>query len=149
MGRLLKIAVRDALRSPMQVSEEGNITIEAGLDGDYRGKLENRQITVISREAWERTCADFGEDLPWTTRRANLLVEGVDLEETTGATIHVGEAILEAKGETVPCPRMEEARAGLQAVMEPEWRGGVFCVVVKGGRVRAGDEVTVKVAVSA
>lgn len=143
MGKLLKVAIREASRAPMQVSEAGNITLEGGLDGDYRGKMEGRQVTLISREGWENACTDLGDEVPWTTRRSNLLVEGIDLAETSGATIQVGEAVLAVTAETVPCPRMEEARAGLQEALKPEWRGGVCCKVVKGGAIKAGDEVTV------
>jgi MOSC domain-containing protein YiiM len=144
MGRLLEVAVRDALRAPMQVSDSGTMTAEGGLDGDYRGTMKGRQVTLMSKEAWEETCADLGETLPWTTRRANLLVEGVDLAKSTGATIQVGDVVLEVNGETVPCGRMKEARPGLELALESGWRGGVFCTVVKGGAVRVGDEVAVK-----
>ena len=44
---------------------------------------------------------------------------------------------------TSPCARMEAARKGLLKALHPEWRGGVTCKVLEGGRVSIGDEVTV------
>ena len=57
------------------------ICVEAGLAGDSKGaRFPLRQITVLAREAWEAAAAALGDpDLPWTVRRANLLVEGVEL----------------------------------------------------------------------
>ena len=50
--------------------------------------------------------------------------------------------LLEVTYPTTPCARMDEARAGLRA-LHPEWRGGVTCKVLEGGRVAIGDNVTV------
>ena len=149
MGALLDILVRDASRAPMQHREEVAITTEAGLEGDYRGRHEGRQVTVVVREAWEAALKDLAKDLPWSTRRANLLVEGVNLETSTGQTLYIGDIVLHITGETLPCPRMEEACAGLQDALAPEWRGGVTCTVVQGGAIKIGDSVRVEAEVLA
>lgn len=149
MGKLLNIAVRDASRAPMQSLQDAEITVSSGVAHDYRGTRENRQVTVLVREAWEAACADLGEDLPWTTRRANLLIEGVDLQESAGSHLCVGPVRLQITGETLPCSRMDEARQGLQAALAPAWRAGVTCRVLEGGTVRIGDPVRIEQPVSA
>lgn len=125
----------------MTLHTERAVGLVTGLEGDFRGRTRNRQVTVLSREAWAAACAAVGADLPWTTRRANLLVEGLDLEETTGQRLHIGEVVLEITGETRPCTRMEEAHAGLREALTPGWRGGVTCRVVTPGTVRTGATV--------
>jgi MOSC domain-containing protein YiiM len=80
-------------------------------------------------------------DLPWTDRRANLLIEGLQLEETTGRLLRVGDLLLEVTGETKPCDRMEEAAPGLRGALSSDWRGGVTCRVVEGGSISVGDIV--------
>ena len=109
-----------------------------GVDGDHRGQLRHRQVTVITREGWEAACAELGQQLPWTTRRANILVEGLALAEATGRTIRIGEVALTITGETDPCSRMEEQVPGLRDALTPEWRGGVTCDVAHGGEVAVG-----------
>ena len=114
---------------------------EEGLDGDFRGRSVNRQVTVLAQEDWREACSELGVDLPWTTRRANLLIEGVSLFDTAGANLHIGSAILEITGETEPCARMEECHEGLRDALTPHWRGGVCCRVVAGGFLNVGASV--------
>lgn len=123
----------------METLDATTISVSAGVDGDHRGQLRCRQVTVITREGWEAACAELGQQLPWTTRRANILVEGLALAEATGRTIRIGEVALTITGETDPCSRMEEQAPGLCDALTPEWRGGVTCDVAHGGEVAVGD----------
>ncbi len=138
-GTVVAIARRARTRAPMESLQAATVTVEAGVDGDVRGQLRDRQVTVLGQEGWEAACADLGRELPWTTRRANILVRGLQLKETVGKTIRIGSLTLEVTDETDPCSRMEEQAAGLLAALTPEWRGGVTCRVVSGGVVRVGD----------
>ncbi|HLU06817.1 MAG TPA: MOSC domain-containing protein [Woeseiaceae bacterium] len=144
MGRLAGIARRDRKRAPMQTLEHAEISSESGVACDFRGKPGPRQVTVISAAAWQAACAELNDDLPWTTRRANLLVEDVELPKSIGAILRVGPVRLQITGEVDPCSRMEEQRPGLKAALQPEWRGGVSCTVIAGGPVSLGDEVEVE-----
>jgi MOSC domain-containing protein YiiM len=141
MGKVLQIAIREASRAPMQMLEVSDVTTDKGLVGDFRGSVAGRQVTVVVREAWQAACEDLGIDLDWTTRRANLLVEGLNLNMTTGKRLHIGDVVLHITGETTPCPRMEEAQVGLQEALVPDWRAGVTCVVNTEGEIRVGDSV--------
>ena len=145
-GRLLSIAVREKSRAPMRELEQGEVSIKHGLLGDFRGTPGKRQITVLAVEDWQSACSELQRDLPWTTRRANLLVEGLKLAHTTDATIRIGDVVLRVTGETTPCSRMEEAAAGLYAALLPGWRGGVCCRVEAGGMLTAGNELVLTTA---
>ena len=148
-GRLIGMARRAAKRAPMETLERGRIGVECGLEGDFRGvrrpgKLPNRQVTILAREGWEAACAELGRRLPWTTRRANLLVEGIRLPRCVGDVLAIGDVRLEITVEVEPCERMEEAAPGLQVAMRPDWRGGVGCRVLAGGYVAIGDEIWIE-----
>ncbi len=150
-GRLIGIARRPVPRAPMEEVTAGHIGIDTGLDGDHKGpKFALRRITVLSREAWEAALAELEPPavLPWTTRRANLLVEGVRLPRARGGVVRVGPVLLEVTYPTQPCRRMEEARAGLLKALHPDWRGGITCRVLEEGTVRLGDEVHILVSPS-
>jgi MOSC domain-containing protein YiiM len=132
----------------MEELTRGSITVDAGLEGDFRGaKVKSRQITILALEAWNDAMAELGDlagpcDLPWTTRRANLLVEGVLLPRAVGAQLRIGDVLLEVTGQTNPCHRMEQARIGLFSALQLHWRGGVTCRVIESGIVARGDRVT-------
>jgi MOSC domain-containing protein YiiM len=143
MGRLVGIARREQKRAEMETLENAEISEETGVANDSRGKPGKRQVTIISRAAWAAACDDLGRQIPWTTRRANLLVEGVDLPQRTGDVIEIAGVRLLVTMEVDPCSRMEEQFEGLREALTPEWRGGVACTVLKGGSVRLGDDVSV------
>lgn len=148
-GRLAAIARRAKSRVPMEELAAGTITRESGLTGDFRGsKFPTRQITVLAIEDWNAALADLSgiagpPDLPWTTRRANLLVEGIRLPRAKGAVLRIGAVVLEVTGQTNPCHRMEEAHRGLLSALHKDWRGGVTCRVVEAGDIELGDRVSV------
>jgi MOSC domain-containing protein YiiM len=97
----------------------------------------------VFREGWDAACRELGVELPWTTRRANLFVEGVPVP-AEGKRLVIGSLVLEVTQETEPCQLMEAAHRGLRAALTPEWRGGVCCRVVQGGTIRVGDRVDVE-----
>ena len=143
MGRLVGIARREAKRADMEILEDAEISEQTGVANDFRGKPGKRQVTLVSASAWAAVCDDLGQELPWTIRRANLLVEDINLPQRTGDVIEVGTVRLLVTMEVDPCSRMEEQAEGLKEAMTPEWRGGVACTVLKGGTVRLGDDVAV------
>lgn len=159
VGRLVGIARRDARKAPMEVCQMGVITLDAGLLGDHKGlKYKKRAITVLALEDWRLALreaalagglhdgAEFERiaTLEWTTRRANLLVEGVELPKAPGGRLQIGAAVaLEVTYPCQPCRRMDEAFVGLLKAMHPDWRGGVVMKVVAGGAVAVGDRVEV------
>ena len=142
MAKLIGIAVRPA--GPHDINELDNVQISTtdGVAGDKRSRPGKRQVTLMSKDAWDIACKELDINIPWTIRRANLLVDDLPLKETTGQFIHCGELILEITGETDPCKLMEAAQSGLLKALKPDWRGGVTCRVLHGGSVTIGMETT-------
>jgi MOSC domain-containing protein YiiM len=101
-----------------------------------------RQVTLITRERWAELMRDLGADLPPSTRRANLMISGIDLQQSRGRVLRIGATRLRINGETRPCEQMEEAHAGLQALMRDRWGGGAFAEVIDAGEIRIGDEIS-------
>ncbi|MEQ8965105.1 MAG: MOSC domain-containing protein [Azospirillaceae bacterium] len=141
-GRLLAIARKPGRSPERELLDRAEIDRVTGIEGDLLGKIRNRQVTILSREAWEATCAELGVELDWTTRRANLLVEGLDLDTTPGGRLAIGGVVLEVTGESLPCAKMEARQPGLRAALKTDARGGLICKVVQPGTIAVGDAVT-------
>ncbi len=112
-----------------------------GLAGSV-GRSTRRQVTIIEREVWDRAREALQAAIPYSARRANLMISGIRLEETRGRVLQIGETLVKIGGHTTPCERMDEACEGLRAFLEPHWGGGAFGQVIRGGTVRVGDPVT-------
>lgn len=127
---------------PVEVSDAVAIAGK-GLDGD-QPRAFKRQVTLLSLEAWQQATAELGADLPPCTRRANIVLSGIDLSTTIGKHLRIGEMRVEVHGETTPCSLMDAAKQGLRAALAPDVRAGVYGAVLEGGRVGVGDSVRVE-----
>lgn len=126
----------------MEVIDNAQITVANGIVGDFRGSQRGRQVTIMSESAWQRACREIEAELPWTVRRANLLVDDIEFDASwIGKSLRIGEAELVVTGETDPCSRMDAQQPGLTAALTPQWRGGICCDVVKPGDIKIGDQL--------
>jgi len=142
--QLLDIAFRLKSKAPMQTKNASMVTKVAGVEDDFRGKPGKRQVTVLSLEQWQLACNQIGCTLPWTVRRANLLVSGVIFDASmVGQQIKIGQLILLITRETDPCPRMDAQHQGLTQALTLDWRGGVCCRVIADGRIKVGDPLSI------
>ena len=136
------IAVREASRVPMKEQQQVEVTLTQGIVQDYRG-VGLRQVTFLDAGQWQEVLAELGVELPWYTRRANVLIGGLDLPATVGRRLQIGACRFAIGGETTPCDRMDELQPGLRRVLIPSLRGGVWGKVLQGGPLHVGDEVQV------
>lgn len=127
----------------MRETMMADISVAKGVAGDARGHFPNRQITLLFEEAWIAACADLGRPLPWTTRRANILIGGMSAVVEAGVRLSLADVVLEVAEETSPCNLMEKAAPGLRSALKPGWRGGVCCRVISAGTIAAGDAVRI------
>lgn len=138
MGDIVAIWLKRFKHGPMDPVSEAVAVEGRGLQGNANqgGK---RQITLIDEERWDEVQEELGLALDPRTRRANLMLRGIDLEATRGRELRLGECLVRIYGETRPCNQMEEAQAGLRAALSSRWRGGAFAEVLSGGVIRVGD----------
>lgn len=125
----------------MDSREEALALSGSGLEGNANqgGK---RQVTVIERKVFDHLTAELGRRIEPVWRRANIMVSGLSLKESQGRILRLGALRLDILGETRPCERMDEACPGLQSALRPEWRGGVYGVVLNDATVCVGDPAT-------
>ena len=149
-GRLLGIARHARPRAPMETIARAAVGLQTGIAGDFRGAIKpggrgKRQVTAMMLSDWRAAMADLGDPpATWSDRRANLLVDGIDLPRARGTLLRVGSAVFEITGECDPCSRMETVAPGLKAALTPAWRGGRLLRVIAAGEVAVGDAVALE-----
>ena len=141
--RVVAIAVRTVENGPMREIESVRAHQDGGIDGDLPVEPD-RGITLMAREQWEEVTGELAVELPWHTRRANLLVEGLQMSDLLDQRLHVGEVELKITGETKPCGLMDQQHGGLRQALVPDLRGGVHGRVVRGGEIAVGDVISIK-----
>jgi MOSC domain-containing protein YiiM len=143
MIKLEALAIREKSKTVMAELAQVNVSITKGLAGDARGSPGKRQVSLLSSEQWGLACNEVGSKLPWTTRRANVLVSGVQFgPQHLNQIVCIGDLRMRVCAETDPCIVMERAQKGLFKALKPDWRGGVLCEVLSPGDIKIGDEIT-------
>lgn len=113
-----------------------------GLEGDHVDG-GRRQVTLLAREAWDAACLALGRTgLDPGARRANLVVEGLDLAGLPrGARLRLGPVEVVLDAETRPCQLLDDAAPGLWDALKPDGRGGRFGKITAGGELAVGDPI--------
>ena len=114
------------------------------MEDDFRGKPGPRQFSILTEEGWRLACEELSQDIHWTVRRANLFIKGLDLKQSVGNRLIIGDLILEITDELDPCIRMEEQVIGLRKALIKDWRGGVLCRVINEGAIKIDDRITLE-----
>ncbi len=140
VGKILAIATRERSRAPMRELSEVEAVVGGALAGE-EGRKAERGLFLLASGQWAEVTRELDADLPWHTRRANVLVESDSLTHLVGRTIRIGEAEVAITKESGPCARMDELHSGLREALKPNCRGGVYGHIVNGGMIRVGDVV--------
>jgi MOSC domain-containing protein YiiM len=137
-GEVISIWIKRSHRGVMDRVDEAEAIAGHGLAGNA-DRSRRRQVTIIDESAWNAAAAETGAAVDPSKRRANIMLRGIDLEQTRGKDLRIGNCLIRILGETTPCERMEEAQPGLRNALRTGWRAGVFGEIVEGGPIRTGD----------
>ena len=136
-GRVEAIWIKRGKRAPMDGVEQAEMIVGKGLVGNAN-QGGRRQITIIAAEVWERVMAELGANIHPSARRANIMVRGLNLENTRKRVLLLDECRVKIFTETKPCERMDEVLPGLKGALYKNWGGGASGQVITGGIVRVG-----------
>lgn len=142
VGPVKRIAIKTAVGGPMQEVPDATAEVDRGLVGSVRPS-PRRGITFIAAGDWRTATSEIGVDIPWHTRRANVLIDAERVGHLIGKTVQVGQVVVEVIAETRPCELMDKLQPGLMNALKPDCRAGVYGRVVTGGSFRIGDELRI------
>jgi MOSC domain-containing protein YiiM len=108
------------------------------------GATDGRLVALRGAHRGRAALDELGTVVEWQERRANLLLDGIELPQRAGAVVRIGGDVrLEITCECDPCSRMDAIVPGLKAVLTPDWRAGALARVLDGGDIRVGVAVMI------
>ena len=131
--RVLKLFRAPRRGRAMQELAEVAALRERGFEGCAHGRPgSKRQVLLVDRET-----LDALELIPGMIRE-NITTEGLNVNGLPlGASLQVGEVLLQVTMFCTPCGQIEDLRPGLRKAIRG--RRGMLCRIVKGGMIRQGD----------
>jgi MOSC domain-containing protein YiiM len=133
-------------RSPAKGTQKTSIgeatLIEGmGMEGDGHFGFGHRQVSILSAEEAEKMKSKVHDIKPGAFAE-NLLIRDFDLTSLKiGDRLHVGQTLLEVTQIGKEChDRCAIYKAAGDCIMP---RLGIFCSVIKGGKIKVGDIVHV------
>lgn len=141
-GHVAWIGIRPGARQPLTSVETVEAVAGTGLRGDHYDKPGGkRQLTLIQGEHLDAAASILSQSEidPHLTRR-NIVVRGINLQALKERRFSIGEVVIEATGDCVPCSRMEEnlGAGGYNAMCG---HGGITARIVSGGQISLGDPI--------
>lgn len=142
MARLLSVNTNMRREFRKVPRSSGRLLKDFGLEGDRHAGRPQRQVSLLESETIADLAARAMPVAPGILGE-NLTVEGLPLGDLpVGTLIAIGEAQLEITGDRPACKDMLAIhRDALKAMIG---RSGKMARVVRGGRVRPGDPVSIQ-----
>jgi molybdopterin adenylyltransferase len=140
VGKILAICISEKKGTQKKPIESARLVEEWGIEGDAHVGKWHRQVSMLSFEKIE-AFREKGADVDFGAFGENLVVEGFDLSKVpVGTKFQIGEAILELTQIGKECHSHCAIYKVMGDCIMP--REGVFTRVLKGGEIKAGDEIT-------
>lgn len=142
-GRVEALWTKRAHRGVMAPADSVTVVSGKGIETDANYGRSKRQVTIIEKEVFDRLMQELPAVEPYM-RRANVMVSGIRLKETRDHVLTLGAVRVHIHGETRPCERMDAQVGGFTAALDPDWRGGVFGIVLDDGEITIGDDAALE-----
>ena len=141
-GKVLSVNISEKKGTPKTRVDPGVLIENFGFEGDAHAGKWHRQVSLLAAESIEKAKNGPTNGLCHGVFAENITTEGIELYTLpVGTRLKVGEGVLEIS------QIGKECHAGCaisklvgQCVMPRE---GVFAIVIKGGKVYAGDTIEV------
>ena len=139
MGRVFAVCRSKRRVDPKEDIGAGELRAGYGLVGDAHAGLSPRQVSLLALESIERANQEHGISAGPGSFAENITTQGIDLLSLrVGNRLRVGPTLLEVIQLGKPPSAAHTYNFQGVSILPTE---GVFCRVLKGGRVKIGDEI--------
>lgn len=139
MNKLIAICTSKEKGTAKYMIQEANVIEDFGIEGDAHAGKWHRQISLLALEKIE----DFrnkGADVDFGAFGENLVISGIELNKLPiGQKLQVGEIELEVTQIGKKCHDKCAIFYQVGQCIMPT--NGIFAKVLKGGKVKVGDEI--------
>lgn len=140
MGKLIAICTSEKKGTQKEPVESAVLREDHGIAGDAHAGNWHRQVSLLGLEKIEAFRAK-GADVDFGAFGENLIIEGFDFRNLpVGTRFAIGDALLEMTQIGKECHSHCAIFHMVGDCIMP--REGVFAKVIRGGQIKAGDEVT-------
>ena len=140
MSKVLAICIRKHKGTLKNEVSEANFIEEFGIEGDAHAGKWHRQVSLLAFEKID----DFrnkGGNVDFGAFGENLVVDGIELHKLpVGQQLQVGEVLLEVTQIGKECHDKCAIYYQVGVCIMP--KNGIFTRVLKGGKVKVGDQCT-------
>lgn len=141
MASVIAVCLSEAKGTPKHEVSEVCLKEGHGIVGDAHAGNWHRQISLLGTESVEKLKVVL-PNLPAGAFAENVLTEGIVLYELpVGTKLQIGHTLLEITQIGKECHASCAIRRQTGDCVMP--REGVFAIVLKGGVIRSGDEITI------
>ncbi len=141
-GKVLSVNISEKKGTPKTKVNPGVLIENFGVEGDAHAGKWHRQVSLLAAESIEKAKSGPTNGLCHGVFAENITTEGIELYTLpVGTRLQVGECVLEISQIGKECHEGCAISKLVGKCVMP--REGVFAVVVKGGRVYAGDSIEV------
>lgn len=142
MAKILAVCISEVRGIQKHPVEEAELRENHGIVGDAHAGQWHRQVSLLSKESVNRLQEKIPMQLHDGDFAENILVEGMKVYELpVGTRLHIGTALCEVTQIGKECHQDCAIRKAAGDCVMP--REGIFVRVLRSGRVRPGDEVTI------
>lgn len=142
MARVLAINISEKKGIPKKTVESGMLVENHGIEGDAHAGNWHRQVSFLGKESIEKM-QDLGiKGLCSGKFAENITTEGIELYKLPiGAQLKIGDTLLEVTQIGKECHQKCAIYHQVGDCVMP--KEGIFARVLKGGVVKAGDEISI------
>lgn len=143
-GKIVAINISEMKGVPKTSIPEANLIADFGIEGDAHAGKWHRQVSFLANESVDKMRHQGVKGLCAGKFAENVTTEGLELSQLKiGTKLHIGDSIHEVSQIGKECHHGCAIKEQVgQCIMPKE---GIFTKVIKGGKIKVGDEIRVDI----